>query len=360
MEIDKILNKLSKLAPIRRGNMGLGKEREDTAQCEPAENELYSLLRDTPGSTDDKQMLVVYRAQVKDRCEDSFLAAREGQYVFLGVFDGCGGSGGKTYASFGGHTGAWAASRAATIAAREWFLSASFEDAQEDSDLSACLNNALQACKSHEPARQVLLGNLSKEFPTTVAAFCKEIESDFADFYWCGDSRCYVLDADGLHQVTADDVAIQDAMRNLREDAPMTNVASASQPFQLHEKRLKISQPAVIFAATDGCFGYLPSPMAFERLLLKTMAQSSGIEEWKRRLDAQIGRVSGDDYTLIAWPHRFNDFREMKRAFRDRLVFIEGNYPRVESEEALFDQWEAYKSDYESMMSGNDDGSERG
>ena len=50
----------------------------------------------------------------------------------------------------------------------------------------------------------------------------------------------------------------------------------------------------------------------------------------------------------------------MKRAFRDRLVFIERNYPRMESEEARFDQWEAYKPDYESMLTGSDARSERG
>ena len=49
----------------------------------------------------------------------------------------------------------------------------------------------------------------------------------------------------------------------------------------------------------------------------------------------------------------------MRRAFRDRLVFIEGNYPQAESEEAHFDQWEAYKPDYESMLAGNDVRSER-
>ena len=360
LEADKLLKKLSKLVLFRRGDKDLGKASEDTAQMNPAENKLYSLLRGIPCSTDDERMLVICRAQVKDRGEDSFLAARKEQRVFLGVFDGCGGSGGKTYASFGGHTGAWTAARAATIAAREWFLSALSDDAQEHCDLTTYVNRALQACKSSEPAGQVLLGSLRKEFPTTVAAFRKDIASDFTDFYWCGDSRCYVLDSDGLHQATRDDTAVYDAMRNLREDAPMTSVASASHPFRIHAKRLQIEKPSVIFAATDGCFGYLPSPMAFERLLLKTMACSSSIEDWKRRLDAQIGRVSGDDYTLTAWPHRFNTFKEMKEAFRERLAFIERSYPQVESEEALFDQWETYKHDYESMLVGEDSGSERG
>ena len=77
------------------------------------------------------------------------------------------------------------------------------------------------------------------------------------DFYWCGDSRGYILDGNGLHQVTVDDVTVTDAMMNLREDAPMTNVASASRPYEIHRKQVQLSEPAVVFAATDGCFGYL-------------------------------------------------------------------------------------------------------
>lgn len=360
LEMDKLLNKLSMLSPSKRRDHDTKKARVEIARCEASENELDSLLWETPGTANDSQMLVICREKVENHGEDSFVAVREGQHVLLGVFDGCGGSGGKICASFDGHTGAWVASRAAAVAAGEWFVSSRTNDAEEDAGLAACVDRALQACKSKEATNQVLLGSLSKEFPTTVAVFRKEIASDVAEFYWCGDSRCYVLDGGGLHQVTLDDTAVQDAMRNLREDAPMTNVASASLPFQIHQKRLEINAPSVIFAATDGCFGYLPSPMAFERLLLETMARSSSMEEWQRQLDAQIGRVSGDDYTLTAWPHRFTTFKEMKQAFHDRLAILNKDYLQVTLEEELLRQWEAYKTDYESMLTGDETCSERG
>lgn len=360
LDMDKVFNKLLKLASAPGRDDGLKKKPESAGSAESFEKPLYSLLQDIPGAADDGQMLALCRAQVTDCCEDSFLAMRKEDCVFLGVFDGCGGSGGKTYASFGGHTGAWTASRAATIAAREWFAASVSEEDKARLDLAAYVDKSLQACKACEPAGQVLLGSLSKAFPTTVAAFTKGIDSDVATFYWCGDSRCYILDDDGLHQVTTDDTAVHDAMHNLREDAPMTNVASASHPFRIHKKRLEIKRPSLIFAATDGCFGYLPSPMAFERLLLETLAHSSGIEDWKRRLDAQIGRVSGDDYTLTAWPHRFDTFKAMKQAYRDRLAFLKRHYPRSASEEALLHQWQTYKKGYECMLTDDEIGPERG
>ena len=43
----------------------------------------------------------------QDLCEDSYaLGAHDGE-VFLGVFDGCGGSGARVYDVYGGHTGAY-------------------------------------------------------------------------------------------------------------------------------------------------------------------------------------------------------------------------------------------------------------
>lgn len=293
---------------------------------------------------DDGRTLVICQAQDAGKGEDSCLAVRNGKRVFLGAFDGCGGSGAKVYSSFGGHTGAWAASRAATLAARDWFLR------DDGGDLADAIDRALQDCKARQPAGQLLMGSLSREFPTTVAAFAMSVDGGEAAFYWCGDSRCYALDADGLHQITADDAAIRDAMRNLREDAPMTNVACASRPFVLHQAEVKLEKPALIFAATDGCFGYLPSPMAFERLLLKSMRRASNLRDWKRALDGAIRAVSGDDYTLTAWIHGFGDFKRMKKALAGRLAALERDYPVEAGEEALFAQWERYRPGYERLL----------
>ena len=360
LEIDRVLNKLSKTISSRQCNEEPNNGESCARQFETAEGELYSLLRELPLPIGNENMLVLCQAQVEGRGEDFPLAVCAENGVFLGVLDGCGGSGGKEYASFGGHTGAWVASRAVALAAEDWFLNAPLNEQDEKTALKTYVDGALQACKASEATKNMLLGSLSKEFPTTIALFHKEMNGELVRFHWCGDSRCYVLNGDGLRQATLDDTAVRDAMRNLREDAPMTNVASASQPFILHERDLKIPAPAVLIAATDGCFGYLPSPMDFERLLLETMLCSNSMAEWKRRLDAAIARVSGDDYTLVAYLHGFKGFIEMKRALRSRLEYMKAHYPPTASENVLFEQWETYKANYEELLHGNEADSERG
>ena len=326
-------------------------------------NDFFSMLSKLPCMPEDPagQMLVICRPKVEGCGEDCFLALQKDERFFCGVFDGCGGSGGKVYPAFGGHTGAWAASRAAAASAGEWFLSGFQNKNKEAPELASYVRKYLKTCKEQDTGGQVLLGSLSKDFPTTIAAFCmNDTKGNIVDFYWCGDSRCYVLDKDGLHQVTADDSAVQDAMQNLREDAAMTNVASASQDFILHRGTKKIRKPAVILAATDGCFGYLLSPMEWERTLLETMHCASSEEKWMDLLDERIGKVSGDDYTLTAWPHGFRSFTEMKQTFEARLSFLEKNYPAAESEEELFRQWEKYRNGYESMLAECKEDPERG
>ena len=269
--------------------------RNEEKDCKPeptsSENPLYlklcSFSADAGEKTND--MFVLSRPKVEGDGEDAFLAVQTDEKVFLGVFDGCGGSGAKIYPVFDNHTGAWIASRAAALAAHEWFT-----DNQENTSLEANIARSLQTCRTQSISGQTLLGSLSREFPTTVAAFIVEKGRDEAEFYWCGDSRCYTLDSRGLHQITMDDSSVHDAMQNLREDAPMTNVASASRPFQLHHTRISIREPSLIFAATDGCFGYLSSPMAFEKMLMETMRCARSMRHWEQLLDKKLKHISGE------------------------------------------------------------------
>ena len=132
---------------------------------------LYSLLDRPPQEIADGRMLALCRAQVEGCGEDACLAARDGDRVFVGAFDGCGGSGAKVYPAFGGHTGAWAASRAAALAARGWVMDGAPGGPEADDSLAACIERALKACGDREADGPRLLGSLSREFPTTVAAF---------------------------------------------------------------------------------------------------------------------------------------------------------------------------------------------
>ena len=131
----------------------------------------------------------------------------------------------------------------------------------------------------------------------------------------------------------------------------MTNVASASRPYEIHKKQLQLSEPAVIFAATDGCFGYLASPMEFEKLLLETLKEAENVAQWKDLLEEQIAQVSGDDFSLTLWIGSYKDFETMKETLMERLSYMKETYPSPGelSEEELFHQWETYRDSYECL-----------
>ena len=350
-ELDRVLDRLSKLVPPMMQWGGAEKPvppvDEDGAARPTAEPDgLLERLRAVPEPEDawNGPGFVLCRERDEGRGEDAYLAVASEERRFVGVFDGCGGSGAKVYDAFDGHTGAWVASRAAVLATRQWFLN------DPEGDLSAHIDRALERCKAGEEG-QLLMGSLSREFPTTMAAFCLSEGGDRVDLRWCGDSRCYVLDGGGLHQVTTDDAAITDAMRNLREDAPMTNVICASRPYVIHRRGLRMKAPAVLLAATDGCFGYLPSPMAFESLLLETMSRASSFEGWKRGVNERLRDISGDDYTMAVLPIGFHTYKGMKRAFGKRLSLLRQRYPQAEaSEGVLAEQWKAYRTGYEALL----------
>lgn len=299
---------------------------------------------------------VICREQVEGKGEDFFLYERRPEVVLMAVFDGCGGSGGRVYPEFGNHTGAYVASRALADAVKLWLNRAGEEPAEEG--LKKAMDDALHKCREKSGAGRMLLGSLKKEFPSTMAMFLLGAQEDRADFCWCGDSRGYVLDSQGLHQVTVDDTAVTDAMANLREDAPMTNVASASHPYQIHWRQAELKQPSILLAATDGCFGYLPTPMEFEKLLLETMMQSSSLKKWRAGLIRRIEAVAGDDFTMGICLHGFRDFEEAKQSLGERLDYIQKKFLLDEKteEKELFRQWEIYRKSYEKLMERRQDG----
>ena len=85
--------------------------------------------------------------------------------------------------------------------------------------------------------------------------------------FWAGDSRAYVLPADGARQLSTDDLRDpSDAMANLRRDSVVSNAMSADTDFHVNYRRVELKAPFLLVCATDGCFGYVPTPMHFEHL----------------------------------------------------------------------------------------------
>ena len=281
-----------------------------------------------------------------DLCEDSYAIGAHDGTVLLSVFDGCGGSGAKVYDTYGGHTGAYLASRIASGVTYDWFQN---EEPQELLDRH--LNDALQSYKRNSKSNSGIRSSMAKDFPTTaVVANCQTEKSQvIVDYLWCGDSRGFLLTANGLKQITVDDVQRTSDEPDMRSDGIMTSICSASKPFHLHEKKICCADPCVVITATDGCFGYVESPIHFEILLLDTLLQSYCIEDWQEKLFGILKKISADDYTMCLAGFGYATFDELREAFENRHEFLMREYLskwNKSSEEQQREMWLEYAEDY--------------
>ena len=300
--------------------------------------------------------MVISGEKKEQNGEDSCFCALEKQAALIGVYDGSGGSGARTYPEFGGKTGAYIASRAAAEGTFAWFrrwMKAGPDAPLSTDDLMQEISNVLGIWHEATESQSMLKSSLTREFPTTFAGEVvlpdEEEQKLKVCFLWSGDSRCYVMDKSGLHQVSVDDLAVTDALQNLTEDAPMRNVISASHPYKINERRLKIRKPCVLFTATDGCFGYLKSPMEFERLLIETLAGAKCADGWRTALGEAFRGTAGDDFTLCALPFGFGSFENLQAFFAERLQALKEKYfiPESGDPEVIRSRWELYRKEYE-------------
>lgn len=298
-------------------------------------------------------VLEVYQEKRLNNGEDAYYyAVGEGASV-VGAFDGSGGSGARRYERWLGKTGAYLASRVFAGAVRDWYiagdelLGAQDAAARLKDRAVSYLTTAKDACGGTSRIR----GSLSKDFPTTCALVVlrRAGEGLEALSLYAGDSRCYMLDAQGLHQLSRDDLFELDAFENLSADGAMTNVVNASSPFEMHAHVVPVEGPCVLFAASDGCFGYLHTPMEFEYLLLETLDAAASPAEWERKLHAEFKVVANDDYTLCGLSVGYGSFETLKQVFSSRREevyrrFVQG--ARELDTDGLRELWYQYKDGY--------------
>lgn len=293
-----------------------------------------------------------FKAEKKKDCgEDSGLFSVDADKgrVFLGVFDGCGGSGAQRCSRFDNHTEAYIASRACADAFYDWFRCCD-QHAEQVTYLENRTTDYLQHCQQKVGEESFLMGTIKKSFPTTAAsAVCSATEQGLTiDLFWAGDSRVYLLNADGLAQLTTDDVDGYDAMEDLRFDGVMTNSINLSRPLSIHSARLKTSLPAIVFAATDGCFGYLSTPMEFEQLILDNLFSVDSAAEWEEQMKKTLHSVAGDDYTLSGFSFGYGSFDALKAALAKRKKEMNELLRDIihGSEEEKQQLWTRYKPNY--------------
>jgi hypothetical protein len=297
----------------------------------------------------------------------------------VAVFDGMGGAGGTVYQTPDGpRTGAYLAARVARDVVerrmRELLAPGGHLDGPAAAEgLHRAVEEALLArlAELHAP-RSALRSKLLRALPTTMAmAAVQRPEPDgrpwTCHLMWAGDSRIYALDpTGGAHQLTLDDIRDGgDAMANLREDSVVSNAMSADTPFDVHHREVQLTPPFLLIAATDGCFGYFPSPMHFERLMLATLQDASDVSAWSTAVQTQITAITGDDASMAVLGAGA-DLDGFRNLFADRLSTLQQQWVgpldeltaeiddleaqlsllRDRQRQQTAELWAAYKPDY--------------
>ncbi|MBR4226831.1 MAG: protein phosphatase 2C domain-containing protein [Candidatus Methanomethylophilaceae archaeon] len=254
------------------------------------------------------------------------------------VCDGLGGAGGVEFKVDGEvHTCAYYASRA-VIAIAEGFLrenhALAFSDGmshldQMAADLERTVRKGLQDYSDRTGISfkgRKSGGSMVKLLPTTLASCIYKDMGDRVDVicFWAGDSRCYALDRSGLHQLTDDDArGYIDAMECIIQDAVMTNVICLDHDFHIRWKAYSVPKPCFVFAASDGCFAYLDSPMSFESLFLPRTDREFDLES---SIQGSLEAHENDDRTLAGHIFGISTEEEYREAFCPRGDEMESEY----------------------------------
>ena len=207
--------------------------------------------------------------------------------VAVGVFDGMGGAGAAICDSEFGEerTKAYVASR---IVEKE--IESFLEECLGKEHISVDLlkeklaKRLAQEQETFPPkTKSMLRSKLVRDYPTTMAMITLHTaETGWKiDSFWAGDSHCYLWTKKGFFQISKDDLEEDnDPMENLRNDAAISNCICADRDFLINHKLLVIPKdPIAILCATDGCFGYFPTPMHFEAMLKKSLKKAENEED---------------------------------------------------------------------------------
>lgn len=297
--------------------------------------------------------------------EDSFCRCFCENAGLIGVFDGCGGLGATRHREYEDKTEAYMASRICSGAFFDAFqaLFSASDLVAADSFRALAAQNCKQiltSCVPQSGSAPRVLGNMVKTFPTTAAAaLIQRLDKGYEiDAIWAGDSRVYLLNGEGLAQLTLDDSTVPDPMESIYEDGILRNILCADKAPKLQGNRVVVKEPFLVFAATDGCFGYFSTPMEFEGILLGTLEKARSIAEWEDGIGEEIRRVAGDDYTLVMAAYGFGSFDEVKKSAAQRLRYLCDTYLRYTAQLPLGERaprqelWGRYAPNYLRYLEG--------
>lgn len=283
----------------------------------------------------------------------------------LATFDGMGGAGSavRTLPTGEIHTDAYIASRlvrATTLdfAEKNSTKGMNFDTTALENTIRAALEN-IKKDLNIIPSR--LRSTMSKILPTTMAMMSWATSKVGIDIYsyWAGDSRNYILCEEGLLQAAQDHVrGGGDAMFNLHNDPPLSNAISQSDSFYISKLQFFSDAPVILISCTDGCFGYVMTPMHFEKLLLDTLYMSDNVQDWVNNIDNILLDISGDDYSFAITMIGLS-FDDWKKALVKRYQCLMKSFIRPyelyqsqmnELPKAMETIWNAYKDGAEKLL----------
>ena len=298
---------------------------------------------------------------ISGKGEDSFCHSFRDKAGLLAVFDGCGGAGARTHDFYTGRTEAYMASRLCAGAFYDMFCYSAPDALPTPQQL---IEGALERLRKYtppaEPGSFAMQGSMVRTLPTTTAAAL--ISWDAGDpvvsVMWVGDSRVYLLDNQGLAQLTVDDTSVPDPMENLYEDGILRNVLCADRKVKLNHVIIRPQLPFALLCATDGCFGYVSTPMEFEGLLLRSLLAAQSPDQWEKNLNQRIGAIAGDDYSFCLASFGFGRFEALKECLQPRYAWLERYFLEpvsampLEDRESRIALWQQYRAPYFRFVKG--------
>ena len=343
----------------------------------------------TPASTGGPTVSFGFNlGKIPDQGEDSDPILRVGRDLGLvAVFDGMGGAGGTVYQTPDGpRSGAYLASRVARdvverrmvdLLEPDWYL----DGRATADDIRRSVKDALvERLAALKAPKSGLRSKLLRALPTTMALAALQRSEPEGDRWachvlWAGDSRAYVFEPGGARQLSIDDLRDPgDAMENLTHDSVVANAMSADIDFDVRYQRVELQAPFFVVCATDGCFGYVRSPMHFEHLVLSHLQQARSVSAWSSSLQAQITSITGDDAAMSVLGVGV-DFDRLQRLFAPRTEALVSEYLapldaamdavaeadaaldalRRQQIETTAEVWRKYKPGYERYLHPSDD-----
>lgn len=274
------------------------------------------------------------REKISGQGEDCYCHSFSDHAGLLGVFDGCGGAGARKHAFYSQHTEAFMASRLCAGVFYDCFRKDPPDRISPRQFVQENLSPAIDRCLRHyQPPREagsvMIKGSMVQTLPTTVAAALLQTGSNGCvrvSAIWAGDSRVYILDEKGLAQLTVDDTTVPDPMENLYEDGLLKRVVTADRSAKFSCNTVEVKPPFMVFAATDGCFGYVSTPMEFEGMLLQTLMDSETADQWEEKLMSAIGAVAGDDHSLCLAAFGYGSMAAIRQTMSGRYTQLKSRY----------------------------------